>query len=212
MPESAATTHLIKDRFRSYLPVVIDVETGGFEAGKHALLEVAAVIIKMDEYGKLQPGTTVHQHIIPYEGLELDKAALEFTGIDPHNPLRQAVSEQLALTEVFKAIRAEIKASQCKRAIMVAHNAAFDQAFIKASVERNKLKRDPFHPFSNLDTVSLAALAYGQTVLARACQSAEIDFNPKEAHSALYDAQKTAELFCTIINKWQTLGGWPLAL
>ncbi|MGW8228635.1 MAG: ribonuclease T, partial [Gammaproteobacteria bacterium] len=43
---------------------------------------------------------------------------------------------------------------------------------------------------------------YGQTVLARAVQAAGIQWNQKEAHSAVYDAERTAELFCRIVNTW----------
>jgi ribonuclease T len=39
---------------------------------------------------------------------------------------------------------------------------------------------------------------------------AGIDFDNDEAHSARYDALKTAELYCQIVNTWQELGGWPL--
>ncbi|MHB1799788.1 MAG: ribonuclease T, partial [Vulcanimicrobiaceae bacterium] len=66
-------------------------------------------------------------------------------------------------------------------------------------------KRSPFHPFSCFDTVSLAGLAYGQTVLARALQAAGIEWDAAQAHSAVYDAERTAELFCTIVNRWQSL-------
>jgi ribonuclease T len=51
----------------------------------------------------------------------------------------------------------------------------------------------------------LAGLAYGQTVLAKASQAAGLGWNDAEAHSAIYDAQKTAALFCGIVNRWQTL-------
>ena len=64
-------------------------------------------------------------------------------------------------------------------------------------------KRNPFHPFSVLDTVSLGGVAYGQTVLGRAMQAAGLAWNGEEAHSAVYDAERTAELFCKIANAWQ---------
>jgi ribonuclease T len=50
----------------------------------------------------------------------------------------------------------------------------------------------------------------GQTVLAKACQAAGIAFDGQQAHSALYDTERTAELFCFIVNRYQQLGGWPL--
>jgi len=93
---------------------------------------------------------------------------------------------------------------------MVAHNAHFDLQFVNAATERCEIKRNPFHPFSCFDTATLSGLAYGHTVLARACALAGIEFCNKSAHSAAYDAEKTAELFCAIVNKWKEIGGWPL--
>lgn len=198
-----------KNRFRGYLPVVIDVETGGFEASTHALLEIAAITLK-EEQGQLQIDQSFFFAIEPFVGSIINDSALEFNGIVPHSALRGAVDEMTALTELFKHIRAALKQHHCHRAILVGHNAGFDHDFLRAAVARNQMKRDPFHPFSHLDTVSLAMLAYGHSVLTRACKLAKIDFNDKEAHSALYDATKTAELFCQIFNQWHTFGGWPI--
>lgn len=201
----------LKKRFRGYFPVVIDVETAGFNAETDALLEICAITLKMDENGDLHPASTLHFHIEPFEGANIEQAALDFNGIkDPFSPLRGAVSEQEALKEIYKLVRKEQKASDCSRAIMVAHNATFDLNFVNAASERCKLKRVPFHPFATFDTAALSGLAYGQTVLAKACRTAGMEFDNKEAHSALYDTQKTTELFCGIVNKWKALGGWPL--
>jgi len=157
------------------------------------------------------PDQIFHFHVAPFEGANLEKAALEFTGIDPFNPLRGAVDEKEALTEIFKGVRKGMKESDCGRAIIVAHNATFDHGFVMAAAERAGLKRNPFHPFATFDTAALSGLALGQTVLAKACQSANIPFDNKEAHSALYDTERTTELFCHIVNRWKSLGGWPLA-
>ncbi|HAK51289.1 MAG TPA: ribonuclease T [Gammaproteobacteria bacterium] len=195
----------IARRFRGFLPVVIDLETGGFNPETDALFEVATVIIEMDEEGTVTPGKRLFFNVHPFEGANIEQSSLDFTGIDPDNPLRDAVSEKDALSETFREIRTEIRHTGCQRAIMVAHNAAFDLSFINAVATRCNLKRNPFHPFSTLDTVSLSGLAFGQTVLARACASAGIDFNSDEAHSANYDCDKTAEVFCHIVNHWRDL-------
>jgi ribonuclease T len=199
---------MIAQRFRGFLPVVIDVETGGFNCQTDAVLEIAATFLRMDDSGQLEPDDTVSYHVEPFEGANLEPAALEFTGIDPHNPLRQAQKEVTVMGELMKRIRQQVKASGCTRAVLVGHNAHFDLGFVLAAIERSNIKRNPFHPFSVMDTASLSGLAYGHTVLARACQLADIDFNNSEAHSAAYDAFKTAELFCQIVNRWQQLGGW----
>ena len=206
------TNHSIEDRFRGYLPVVIDIETGGFNSATDAMLEIAATLIKMDEHGNIYCGETYSYHVRPFEGANIDPAALEFTGINPDHPLRPSQNEDVVLSDLFKHVRAELKAVNCKRAIMVAHNAAFDQGFLNAAIARCDIKRTPFHPFSSFDTASLAGLALGQTVLAKACYYAGIEFDNEDAHSASYDTQKTADLFCYIVNRWKSLGGWPAPL
>jgi len=195
-------------RFRGFLPIVLDLETAGFNAQSDAILEVSAVILGMDKEENLITEKTHAYHVQPFEGANLDEASLKFTGIDPFHPLRIAQNEKEVFSDMFRQIRQKMKQESCKRAILVAHNAHFDHGFIRAASERHKLKRNPFHPFSNLDTVSLSALCFGQTVLSRACEAAGIDFDDEQAHSARYDAEKTAELFCHIVNHWKRLGGW----
>ena len=195
----------MSNRFRGYLPVVLDVETGGFNPGTDALLESAIAIIEMDERGFLELGETLSFNIKPFLGANIEDAALQFTGIDPDHPFRFAVEEKEALEEMFSKVRKEIKRTGCHRAIVVAHNASFDHAFLCKAADRCDIKRNPFHPFSTFDTATLAGLAYGQTVLARACEAAGIPFDSEEAHSAAYDCTKTAELFCQIVNRWKRL-------
>ena len=199
------------NRFRGYYPVVIDVETGGFNAKTDGLLEIAAITLKMDNNGWLTIDETLHFHVEPFEGANLEPAALAFTGIDPTNPLRGAVSEYEALHAIFKVVRKGMKSTDCNRAIIVAHNANFDHSFVMNAAERAGLKRNPFHPFATFDTAALSGLVFGQTILAKACATAGIPFDGKQAHSALYDTRCTALLFCEIVNKWKKLGGWPLA-
>lgn len=198
----------LKQRFRKFLPVVVDVETGGFKAATDAILEIAAVTLVMDGNGLLRADQTVFHRVIPFDGANIDPAALEFTGIDPEDPDRGAISEREAFRDIFKLVRKSVKAHGCNRAILVGHNAHFDHGFVNAASDRHNLKRNPFHPFSSFDTASLAGLAYGQTVLSRACEEAGIEFDDGAAHSARYDAEKTAELFCRIVNRWRDLGGW----
>ena len=192
-------------RFRGYLPIVVDVETGGFNCKTDALLEIAAIIISQDDKGQLFPEPVVSTHVVPFEGANMDPKSMEINGIDPYHPLRAARKEQDALGYIFSPIRKAVKQAGCNRAILVGHNAFFDLSFINACVERNGIKRNPFHPFSNFDTVTLCGMAYGQTVLARAAQSADLGWNTAEAHSAVYDTEMTARLFCAVINQWEDL-------
>ena len=193
------------ERFRGFLPVVVDVETGGFDAEHDALLEIAAIPLRIDEAGFLGSKELVTTHVEPFPGANLDPRSLEITGIDPDNPLRGALPERQALDHVFHVVREAVREAGCQRAILVGHNAAFDLGFLNQAVRRCGHKRNPFHPFSCFDTVSLAGLAYGQTVLSKAVLAAGLSFDSREAHSAVYDAERTAELFCSIVNRWRQL-------
>ena len=208
--EGEPTSTALARRFRGFLPVVIDVETGGFEAETDALLEIGASIIDMDANGDVVPGPVIFHHVKPFPNARLDPQALAFTGIDPWHPFRFAVDEHEAITDLFRAVRRALRKQGCQRAVVVAHNAAFDHGFLRAAVSRAQIKRNPFHPFSSFDTATLAALVYGQTVLRRACDAADIEFSSEEAHTARYDTEKTAELFCAIVNRYRHLGGWPV--
>ena len=189
-------------RFRGFLPVVVDVETGGFDWNRHALLEIAAVPIDLDEHGKLVCGDTISAHLEPAPGTQIDPKSLEVTGIKLDHPFRFAKPERDALDHIFAGVRAAVKKHGCQRAILVGHNAHFDLNFLNAAVARSGHKRNPFHPFSVFDTVTLAGVAYGQTVLARALQAAGFEWDANQAHSAVYDTEQTARLFCQIVNGW----------
>jgi len=202
MTESAIP---LDNRFRGYLPVVVDIETAGFNAKKHAILEIAAVIVEYDNNRELIITERHSTHVTPFKNAELDEAALKFNGIDPHHPFRMAVEELEALQSLFNPISKAIKRNNCKRAILVGHNPAFDIAFLNAAISRTKIKRSPFHPFSSFDTATLGGLVYQQTVLSKIAQSAGLSWEDEKAHSALYDAEKTAQLFCLIVNRWKQL-------
>jgi ribonuclease T len=192
-------------RFRGYLPVVIDIETAGFNPKKNALLEIAAVIVELNSNYDLHITEHYTTHVVPFKNSELDEAALKFNGIDPYHPFRMAIDEKDALELIFTPIKAAIKRNNCTKAILVGHNPAFDIAFLNAAIHRTQVKKSPFHPFSTFDTATLGGLAYQQTVLAKIAKTAGMDWDSEKAHSALYDAEKTAELFCKIVNRWKHL-------
>lgn len=190
-------------RFRGFLPVIVDMETGGFNAAKDALLELAACTVKFNEHGWLEIDQRVHFHVEPFPGANIEDAALAITGIKPFNPLRAAVKECDALGRTFTLVRQAIREAGCTRAVLVGHNAHFDQGFLNAAVERCGIKRNPFHPFSVFDTATLGGAVVGQTVLRRAVEAVGLPWDEAAAHSARYDAEMTAELFCHLINAVQ---------
>lgn len=195
----------MSERFRGFLPVAVDVETGGFNCKTDALLEIAAVLIEPQPDGTLARGETIRYHVRPFEGANLEPASLAINGIDPDHPLRPAIEERDALQRIFREVRRAVRECGCTRAILVGHNASFDLGFLNEAVARSEIKRNPFHPFSSFDTATLCGVAYGQTVLSRAVQAAGMNWDEKSAHSAAYDAEVTADLFCDIVNRFRPL-------
>ncbi|ANF16980.1 ribonuclease T [Buchnera aphidicola (Schlechtendalia chinensis)] len=201
--------YFLRKRFRTFYPVVIDIETSGIDSNTNALLEIAVITLKMNSLGLLEQENLLHCHIKPFLGSIIDPNAIAFNKIDPFNPLRGAISEYEALNSILRLINTGIQKQKCSKSIIVAHNAIFDYNFLMAAIKRNKIKNNPFHPFVIFDTATLSGLAVGQTVLARACKEIGLKFDNNQAHSALYDTRKTANLFCKIVNYWKKLGGWP---
>lgn len=193
------------NRFRGFLPVVVDVETGGFNAKTDALLEIAAVLVDLDADGFLARGETIRYHVKPFEGANIEEASLAVNGIDPHHPLRPAIDERDALQRTFREVRRTIRENRCSRAVLVGHNAHFDLGFLNQAVERTGIKRNPFHPFSCFDTATLCGVAFGQTVLKRASIAAGLGWDETQAHSASYDAEVTADLFCHAVNRYRDI-------
>ena len=195
----------MSERFRGFLPVVVDVETGGFNSRTDALLEIAAVLVAPEPDGRFVRTETVRYHVKPFPGANLDPASLAVNGIDPDHPLRPAIDERDALQRVFREVRRAVREFGCSRAILVGHNAAFDLGFLNEAIARTQIKRSPFHPFSCFDTATLCGVAYGQTVLARAVKAAGLIWDEAQAHSAAYDAEITADVFCDIVNRFEPI-------
>jgi ribonuclease T len=190
-------------RFRGLLPVVVDVETAGLNPATDALLEIAAVILTSDAQGRLAQKATYAYHVEPFAGARLQREALEVNGIDPTHPFRFALPEKQALQRIFTIVKEALQSTGCYRAVLVGQNAWFDLSFLLAAAKRANIPYHPFHTFTTLDTATLSAVFLGETVLARALKRARIPFDIKYAHSAIYDAEKTAELFCLMTNRWE---------
>lgn len=195
------TNHPLSQKFRGYYPVVVDIETGGLDPQQHTILDIAAITLTLDKKGKLVPLKEYQTHVYPHPDYITTPEALKINKINLKHLEFSGVSEKQALQSIFKPIRAAQTAHDCKQSILVGHNAFFDLAFINAAAKRSKVRRNPFHQYSTLDTVTLSGVMLGHTVLVKACELAGISFDRKQAHTALYDAQKTAQLFCSLVNK-----------
>ena len=134
----------LKNRFRGYFPVIIDVETAGFDAKQDALLELAAITLKMDENGYLHPDQKCHFHIEPFEGANINPESLKFNGIDIHNPLRNAGSELDAITGLFQMVRRAQKEADCQRSIT---QCGFRPKLRDGGSGTHKRKTQPVPPF-----------------------------------------------------------------
>lgn len=189
----------IAKRFNKMLPIIVDVETGGVNPETDALLEVAAIPIYMNEENKIFSKEELSYHIQPHPRTLIHEEALKFNKIIPDHPFRFAIPEKDALEDLFNKLEICVKKSNCKRGILVGHNSWFDLHFLLKATKRSNL-RFPFHSFSSLDTATLSALTLAHTVLPKALQLANIEYCANEAHSAIYDARKTSELFCKIFN------------
>lgn len=198
-PEKVIQT---RERFDGYLAVVIDVETGGLDAEKNALLELAAMVVHCDSDGKLVIQEKYFtSHVTPFPGAIIEEKALQINGIIPDHPFRMAQDEEVVITKLDEFTREALQKYNCRRAVLVGHNAHFDLGFVNAARARcNKLAKNPFHLFTCFDTATLGGAALGKTVLAKALRAANIPQDKSKAHSALYDTHCTAQLFCYICN------------
>ena len=185
--------------FRHFLPVVVDLETGGVDAQQHPILEIACVALSWQD-GQCRVGETFHAHVLPHEGATCDPASLAITGIIPDHPFRYAVPEATMLSDLEAWLAPKLAAYRSHKAILVGHNAHFDLGFLNEAYARCE-QPSVFHRFSVLDTVTLGMSVYGESVLAKCAHKAGLAFDEHAAHAALYDAQVTADLFCHLVNQ-----------
>ena len=188
--------------------MVVDLETGGLDPNKNPILELACSFLNY-ENEKLVPHKSFSWDIKPQPNLEIDPSSQLLTGIDPLLDIENRTDEKAAINSFFKEVRRETKTNECTRAVLVAHNSVFDNSFLNAAIQRHRIKRSPFHPFTTFDTATLGGVAFGHTDLREACQRADIAYDKKSAHCASYDCEVTAFLFCKIVNLWYSaqIGG-----
>lgn len=197
------STYALNQRFRRFLPVVVDVETGGMDYQHAPIVEIALTFLTIKK-GQLVLDDDLYFHIKPFEGAIVEPNSLEFLGYDAATLATHPITESEAFEMICHQVNKRVHTENCTRAIIVGHNAHFDLAFINSAIKRHQLK-SPFHRFSTLDTASLSALLLGHTVLCQACRLAGIEWDNKCAHNALYDCQKTATLFCQLVNQSKEL-------
>lgn len=175
--------------------VVFDTETTGLQPHKDEIVQIGAVrVVK----SKIVPGEQIDILVDP--GMKIPPASTKVHGVTD--------------AMVFGAPKI-VPASQTLHgfatdAVLVAHNAPFDMAFLHNHEKDAGLVWD--HPI--LDTVLLSAVLFGRTevhTLDALCDRLDVVIPPELRHTALGDAHATAEVLCKMLAMLQSRGVTTLA-
>ena len=90
----------LSERFRGYLPVVLDLETGGFDHQVNPILELACCFVQMQD-DRLSIKGQESWNVQPVDGMVVEPASLKVTGIDLDDPHRDAMDEASVLKDFF---------------------------------------------------------------------------------------------------------------
>jgi DNA polymerase III subunit epsilon len=174
--------------------VVVDLETTGLTPGRARICEIGAVRLR-----GLTPAATFQTLVDP--GVPLPASIATLTGLRDRE-LRRAPSPEAALSR-FLAFAGD-------NAVLVAHNARFDLAFLDRGVE-GLLGRRIAAPV--LDTVALARELLAGRVARASLASLSQFFGTSvvPCHRALPDAQATAEILVALIGLAQERGARTVA-
>ena len=188
----------MQNRFRGFMPVVIDVECGGFIPYRCTVGNCRSVVGDSGD-GSLAAWGNWRYHVQPFPAptsngvTRCDGLSILFTRYAQRFQRRSAHA-------IVQEISQAMKDNDCTRAILVGHNACFDLNFLNAAVARTEIKRNPFHPFSSFDTATLAGVAFGQTGYRSRFKRPESLGIRTNAFGA-YDAQQTADCFARSANE-----------
>jgi len=163
--------------------VVFDTETTGLMPNKDEIVQIGAVRVL---HGRIVPGETIDQLVDPKR--PIPAASTRVHGISDAM-VAGAPDAATAISELHVFAR---------EAVIVAHNAPFDMAFLQRHARTSGLTWD--HPV--LDTVLLSAVVFGITekhTLDALCDRLNVTIPPDLRHTALGDARATAEVLCKLL-------------
>lgn len=123
--------------------IVVDTETGGLRADRHALLSIAAV----DSEG----GEAFHSLVRPSADWLVDEEALKVNGLSLDFLRDAGRAEVVVMNEFVKWMQAR------KGAVFAGANPSFDVAFLEAAAKRNGME---WRAGRTLDLRAAAWLAY----------------------------------------------------
>lgn len=127
--------------------LIVDTETGGRDPQRHALLEVAALVVD----GELQELGRFHSLVIPWPGLVIEPESLKLTGVDLQEVGRQGLAEGEALRRLL-AFAAEY-ADGDGMPTLSGWNVAFDEGFLRAAAARHGLEWPFSHKLLDIQSV-----------------------------------------------------------
>ena len=162
---------------------VFDLETTGLLPHRDEIIQIGAVRV-------------IGGRIVPGEAFE--------TLVDPGRPIPDASSRVHHITDAMVRGHPSISSAAprfydfASGSALVAHNAPFDLAFLRA--KRAETELNWTHPV--VDTVLLSAILFGTTethTLDAVCQRLGIEIAPHLRHTALGDAHATAEALCRML-------------
>lgn len=163
--------------------VVFDTETTGLQPHKDEIVQIGAVRV-------------VKSKIVAGEQIDML--------VDPARPIPAASTKVHGITDAMvSGAPTVIPATKslhkfASGAVLVAHNAPFDMAFLDKHAKKADLRWD--HPI--LDTVLLSAVLFGRTevhTLDALCERLDVTIPPALRHTALGDAHATAEVLCKML-------------
>ncbi|WP_299592763.1 3'-5' exonuclease [uncultured Tateyamaria sp.] len=163
--------------------VAFDSETTGLSTDKDDVVQLGAVRVLN---GRIIEGEVLDSYVDPGRP------------IPPASTAVHHVSDSDVAGAPDFAVAGRALHGFCKDAVLVAHNAPFDLAFLRRAERQMGVTWD--HPV--LDTVLLSAIVFGTTeehTLDALCDRLEIMIPPELRHTALGDAQVTAQALVKLI-------------
>ncbi|GAA6165078.1 hypothetical protein NBRC116590_27820 [Pelagimonas sp. KU-00592-HH] len=170
--------------------VVFDTETTGLLPHKDEIVQIGAVRVVN---GRIVPGEEINQLVNP--GMKIPAASTKV-----HHVTNEMVADAPGIDTVSRDFHKFANGS-----VIVAHNAPFDMAFLKRHGKRLGVAWD--HPI--IDTVLLSAVLFGASethTLDALCDRLGVTIPPHLRHTALGDAQATAEVLCKLLPMLQSRG------
>ena len=175
---------------------VTDLECTGLEPERHEIIQIARVVIDTLEK-TIIPGLTTSEYILPTRWDQRDHAAMKVNGLTIKKLQAEGVSAKLALEDFGRGV-------DWNETVLAAWGADFETKFLQDAFRR--IDRVVPFTFKVIDVRSLghlprAKLGFTDYMgLGESCDYYGVPFDSGQAHDALYDTTKTAELALELLK------------